>query len=418
MSDPSRRDFLGAMTTLPLWPGLLTRPGRFAASPQRLRIRTVTAGLTISALPDPAVEAALAFLDRGRRFFEEAGYEVQTVRLATAALPFVATAETRRKSLAQLQALDELVGAHGTLVSIGPVALDDSETSDVGPWVAELIGSTRNLSCSIAVARPSTGESPTAISAAAAAIQELSRTTPAGLGNFRFAAAANVPAGTPFFPVAYHEGSPAFSLGLESAGLVGEAFRSAADPAAARERLRLLLDSELSRVERLALELAAREPRRYLGIDASPAPGLDRSIGEAIEALTGRPFGSPATLSACALVTDVLHGLAVKTCGYSGLMLPVLEDPALARRAAEGTFGVSELLLYSSVCGTGLDVVPLPGDASVERLAAVIGDVAALAVKWGKPLSARLLPVPGAAAGGGAHFDDPRLTDSVAMGIE
>jgi uncharacterized protein (UPF0210 family) len=48
----------------------------------------------------------------------------------------------------------------------------------------------------------------------------------------------------------------------------------------------------------------------------------------------------------------------------------------------------------------------------------VIGDVAALAVKWGKPLSARLLPVPGVATGGVAHFDDPRLTDSVAMGIE
>jgi hypothetical protein len=418
MSDPSRRDFLGALTSLPLLPGLLTRPEHLAAGPQRLRIRTVTAGITVAALPDPAVEAALAFLERSRRFFQEAGYEVQTVRIATAPLPLVATSEARRESLPQLRALDELVGSHGALVSIGPVGLDDTRTEDLGAWVAELIGSTRNLSCSVAVARPGGGENRSAEMAAAASIQELSRTTPAGLGNFRFAAAANVPAGTPFFPVAYHEGAPAFSLGLESAGLVGEAFRSAANPAAARERLRLTLDSELTRVERLALALAARERRRYLGIDASPAPGLDRSIGEAIEALTGRPFGSPSTLSACALITDVVRSLAVKTCGYSGLMLPVLEDPTLARRAAEGTFGVPELLLYSSVCGTGLDVVPLPGDTSVEGLSAVIGDVAALAVKWGKPLSARLLPVPGVATGGVAHFDDPRLTDSVAMGIE
>ena len=42
----------------------------------------------------------------------------------------------------------------------------------------------------------------------------------------------------------------------------------------------------------------------------------------------------------------------------AGLMLPVLEDPVLAKRAGEGRYGVQDLLLYSSVCGTGLDVVP------------------------------------------------------------
>src|SRR3989441_11886742 len=70
--------------------------------------------------------------------------------------------------------------------------------------------------------------------------------------------------------------------------------------------------------------------------------------------------------------------LRVKTCGYSGLMLPVLEDPVLARRATEGRYSVRDLLLYSTVCGTGLDVVPLPGDTPADRLAALIADVAAL----------------------------------------
>src|SRR5256885_3068821 len=74
-------------------------------------------------------------------------------------------------------------------------------------------------------------------------------------------------------------------------------------------------------------------------------------------------------------------------CGYSGLMLPVLEDPVLARRASEGRFSVRDLLLYSSVCGTGRDVVPLPGDSRADRLAALIADVAALSTKLRKPLS-------------------------------
>jgi uncharacterized protein (UPF0210 family) len=96
-------------------------------------------------------------------------------------------------------------------------------------------------------------------------------------------------------------------------------------------------------------------------------------------------------------------------------MLPVLEDPVLARRATEGRYGVQDLLLYSSVCGTGLDVVPLPGDTPVEVLARIIRDVATLSARLRKPLSARLFPIPGKAAGQVARFDDPYLTDCAVM---
>jgi hypothetical protein len=122
-------------------------------------------------------------------------------------------------------------------------------------------------------------------------------------------------------------------------------------------------------------------------------------------------------LSACSTITGVLKGVDVKTCGYSGLMLPVLEDRILARRAIERRYGVSELLLYSSVCGTGLDVVPLPGDTPVASLAATIGDVAALAARYRKPLSARLFPVPGKRAGEMVSFDNPYLTTTRVMAL-
>jgi hypothetical protein len=92
-------------------------------------------------------------------------------------------------------------------------------------------------------------------------------------------------------------------------------------------------------------------------------------------------------------------------------MLPVLEDPRLAQRASEGRFSVRDLLLYSSVCGTGLDVVPVPGDTPVATLAKVVLDVAALAAKWQKPLSARLFPVPGKRAGDHTAFNDALLTN-------
>jgi uncharacterized protein (UPF0210 family) len=67
------------------------------------------------------------------------------------------------------------------------------------------------------------------------------------------------------------------------------------------------------------------------------------------------------------------------------------------------------LVSYSAVCGTGLDTVPLPGDATAEQLARIISDVATLSVKWNKPLSVRLLPVAGRAAGQQTEFTSPSL---------
>jgi uncharacterized protein (UPF0210 family) len=104
-------------------------------------------------------------------------------------------------------------------------------------------------------------------------------------------------------------------------------------------------------------------------------------------------------LYVAALITRAIRRTRVRRCGFSGLMLPLLEDSVLARRAAEQPPSVHELLLYSAVCGTGLDTIPLPGDISEPELAGIYLDVAALSAALEKPLTVRLMPVPGAAAG-------------------
>src|SRR5437588_8319812 len=83
-----------------------------------------------------------------------------------------------------------------------------------------LVKETKNINFSVAVASPERGvHSQTALTAAEA-IVAISKTSSGGEGNFRFTAAANCLAGTPFFPVAYHRGPAAFSIGLESPGLL------------------------------------------------------------------------------------------------------------------------------------------------------------------------------------------------------
>ena len=86
-----------------------------------------------------------------------------------------------------------------------------------------------------------------------------------------------------------------------------------------------------------------------------------------------------------------------------------MEDKLLAQRWAEGVVTTDSLLAYSAVCGTGLDTVPYPGDISVGQLERIFGDVASLAWKWNKPLSARLQPVLGKKAGDRTDFNSQYL---------
>ena len=104
--------------------------------------------------------------------------------------------------------------------------------------------------------------------------------------------------------------------------------------------------------------------------------------------------------------------------GFNGLMLPVLEDSVLAQRAAEGGLSIQELLLYSAVCGTGLDTVPIPGDTSIDQIQAVLLDLAVLSQRLDKPLTARLMPIPGKGAGDQTEFDFAYFANSRVLPVE
>lgn len=98
-------------------------------------------------------------------------------------------------------------------------------------------------------------------------------------------------------------------------------------------------------------------------------------------------------------------------------MLPVLEDYGLARRNVDGTYGLTDLLLYSAVCGVGLDTVPLPGDVSEKKLYALLLDIASLSIKLDKTLSARLMPIPNKSMGQMTNFKFEYFANSKIMKI-
>jgi len=393
---------------------------RVASAEQKLfRIRTITAGVAMQNTSDTAsLMRAIEFLLQAKASYQALGYEVQTVRVATQPLTEYCKDWSSDRSIENLLKLDQIATAHQLNFSIGPVITKNLPKKDFAAWAAELIKNTQNINFSVQVASTKLGIHQQTVDVAAETIQSIAQVLANGEGNFRFAATAFCPPGTPFFPAAYHQGKSAFSLGLESPRLLQAVFSETSNRNDAKRRLKQQMEDLYEPLAKQALTLAGQSQRRYLGMDVSPAPAPDASIGRAIEILTGAPFGSASTLAGCAAITDVLKSLNLKKCGYSGLMLPVLEDSVLSARAAEGRYSVSELLLYSSVCGTGLDVVPLAGDTAPDSIAALIGDMAALATKYQKPLSARLLPLPGLKVGDIARFNNPYLVDSVVMKID
>jgi uncharacterized protein len=411
----SRRDFLGLLglgASLPFSSKLI------AATRRNFRIRTITAGVRLKNINDIGrLESASEFLKKSREQFQSLDYEVQTVRIATQALAEYLPTWHKSSSLEAIKKLDDFSRENDVYLCLGPVNSQGQDSDEFLSWLTELLSNNERLNCSLIVASPGKGIDEGAIDLSAKMMSALSRTTKGGEGNFRFTANAFCPPGSPFFPAAYFE-NDAFSIGLESANILYETFIQAGNRQDAMRNLKINMEAALQPVALQAERISRVTSRPYLGIDTSPAPLLDISIGRAIEALSGVSFGSASTLSACAAITDVLKNLDIKSCGYSGLMLPILEDTVLAARAMEGRYRISDLLLFSSVCGTGLDVVPLPGDIEHKQLVSLISDVAALAKKYSKPLSARLFPVQGKKVGDIVQFDNPYLTDSVVMGVD
>ncbi|MBA2683193.1 MAG: DUF711 family protein [Gemmatimonadaceae bacterium] len=410
MSNPSGEDAM-KMNAVPVEDSSLASS---APASRGVRVRTITAGVAMEhKLDRDAVVRALEMLARAKTRFEAEGYEVQTTRITMPPVIAVLDARARRAALADIAAIDALVASKGAVCSLGPVLIADRADDDLASWSAEMVKATTSTSFSVMVASAAGGVHARAARSAAEVMHAVAGAVPDGKGSFRFAAAANIPAGTPFFPVGWHEGTSSLAIGMESADLVRAAFADATDVEDGRRRLTERMTTELRAVEKIASASAAGEKVRYGGIDPSPAPMGDVSIGAALEALSHVPFGDAGTLRACAVVTEVLKSIPVLQCGYAGLMLPVLEDKVLAKRAIEGRYGLRDLLLFSSVCGTGLDVVPVPGDTSMETLANIILDVAAQSVKLRKPLSVRLYLAPGAKVGDPMHVNDPLLTDAI-----
>ena len=373
-----------------------------------MEIRSVT--LFCEADRVPAVYAP--FLTAARGAFP---VRVQSTRLGTTPFPDWLPREDAAADASALVGAWRAAGAD--YVSLGPVQLRHDPA-----WLAvipDLLMAAEGVFASIEIAttdgRIDTGR----CHAAAEVIRRVSALRPDGFANLFLGALAACGPGHPFLPASYADGgADSFAIAVEAADVALEAIDGAATLAEAAGRLTAGIEAAAAAIVPVAQRLSAEFRLNFGGLDFSlaPYPTPDKSLGAALEAL-GTRVGAPGALFAAAFITAAIDRAAFPRTGFSGLMLPVLEDATLARRAAAGELALNDLLLYSAVCGVGLDTIPLPGDIGAATLAGILLDTAALAARLRKPLVARLMPLPGRRASDETTFSFEYFAPGRAMPV-
>ncbi len=375
-----------------------------------MKIRSVTLFSDLEDIPSSVRE----FFEAARGAFH---VPVQSLRLATS--PFPSWWNTSHFTPFQTKEIaDRCTDLGADYVSLGSVQLrHDASWLDLIP---DIVASSDSLFISAEIADRSGHIDIGRCQAIATVIKRVSILQANGFKNLYLAALANCPPGSPFFPVAYHDDRPAhFAIAVEAADIILSAINTAGSLVEARSNLVKDIEKETAELAQAGSELSSRYGIPFSGIDFSPAPfpTAETSTTAALEALGIPRLGAPGSLFGAAFIAEAIDRASYPRCGFSGLMLTVLEDSVLSVRAGEGHLTVGELLSYASVCGVGLDTVPLPGDIRQDTLAGILLDVAALSLRLDKPLTARLLPLPGLKAGDPTNFDFEYFADSKAMPI-
>jgi uncharacterized protein len=390
---------------------LLAQNRPAAASSSHAKVRAITAFVRLDR-PQYArqIAGALAVLRKLKSDFAADAYDVETIRVTTQPLSELVAGLSDEDALKFLGQLDQLSAKEDFLLDIGPAMMHDSDDPATIHLLERALSTLPHINSSTIIAADD-GIHWKTIRLTAELVKYVSEHSPHAQGTFNFTASAMLKPLGPFFPGSYHTGAGRqFAIGFEGANVVQDVFaKDKGRPDAAVADLTAALTQYASEADRIGNRVASETGWAYAGVDPTPAPLGDISIGAAIEAFTGAKFGSSGTLTAARIITSAVKAVPVKQTGFSGLMLPVMEDKLLAQRWAESSYNIDSLLAYSAVCGTGLDTVPLPGDVTVEQLQRIFADVASLAFKWNKPLSARLQPAPGKKPGDRTDFQGQYL---------
>jgi len=278
--------------------------------------------------------------------------------------------------------------------------------------IPEAIGATRRVCSSVNVASTRAGINMDAVVRMADVLLAVAKRTAAdnSIGCAKIVVFCNVPEDNPFMAGALHgSGEPEVSVNVAISGPGVVRNVVAAHPEASLIELADLIKRTTFKITRVG-ELVAREASEMLDaqmgiIDLSlaPTPAVGDSIAEILQSMGLEQPGAPGTTAALAMLNDAVKKggtmATSSTGGLSGAFIPVCEDAAMARAAADGVLSIEKLEAMTAVCSVGLDMVVVPGDTPRNALAGVIADVMAIGMINAKTTGARLIPAYGKKVG-------------------
>lgn len=365
------------------------------------RIRSITIGIDIDEVYEnqEAIEQLITVL---KKSLVSAGHPVDTTRIVFN--PFITSrSDDVAALLPKLDSCDKIATTLDIRWMCLPVRITDAATqSEMWSFFSKLLSRYPKLFLHF-MADDSLGVASNVLVSVAKTIIDISRLSNNGYDNFRVGCGCNIRANTPFFPFSYHNGNKGFSIATDIIGSFVEVSENNPALIDASELIKLLSNSVID--DLLAIESIAKSTKskfntfEYKGMDCSlaPYPRGKRSVAYLLEKIGPHLCGDCGTLSATALLTKAIRmAIAqanVSYSGFNGVMFSPLEDSYLARNMGRH-MNIEKLMLYSTVCGCGIDMVPLAGTVSANELAALIQDVMVLSTIHKKPLGVRVLPIP------------------------
>ncbi len=400
------------------------------------KIRTITTFLSLGmdkkSWEKKILKASHFCLDLSKEF-HKSSYIVQSVRIVTN--PFgeylnTENIESARDDLAYLGNLLNSSDMSGIRIRF---AIGEARTKREIEMLPELIQEFGDL-CNVCV-----NVSPDdygvlnneLIQHASEAVVKISKITPRGEGNFNFTVNFNCEPLIPYFPASYHkkELGNCFVIGLETPDLlvnVLKDFNQGTDAHRHNDLFRgyyqvmsKALQYHISTIKNIIDQASIDKTFSLAGFDSSAAPSKNcASMVEVYEQMGVEYFGSSGTVEASSLLTRVFKSIKdVELVGFSGLMLALTEDTGLAQGTINSNFDIRSLLTYSSVCGIGLDTVPIPGNTPIEKISALMRDTGTMAYRLNKPLTVRVFPVPGLNAGDMTAFESDDLCNCAVLAV-
>lgn len=157
------------------------------------------------------------------------------------------------------------------------------------------------------------------------------------------------------------------------------------------------LEPQIKEVEKQIEENVNDIGINFAGIDFSlaPLPQKNSSVITTLNGIGVSDINHTGVMFATAYLTRMLKIFAKKhkSVGCSGVMYSLLEDYEYARLNDIQEISIDRMISLSTMCGCGVDIVPVDFASSDVDLRGILYEVACISSRLSKPLGVRILLV-------------------------